>query len=183
MRVEILDHSVNWQLIKNLTMGTIGKEKGKAPDSEWKKKLLKSMHSPIRAGWITVRIHDLPYWISVHFVRHKIGIEHWVSTQREDRTGVKREDMPQGTKVMHTMQLNLETLITISRKRLCGSASVETQEVWMAVLKEIEKIEPEVVELCVPRCIHEKACNEFFSCKYKAEWFKVKVKVKSDGDK
>ncbi len=176
MRVEILNNGIDWQLIKNITLGTIGKERGVAPDSAWKTKLLKSMHSPIRAGWITIRIHDLPYWISVHLVRHKIGIEHWISTQRDDRTksDIPRGEAPQGAPVMHTMQLNIESLITISKKRLCGCASKETQEVWLAVLEEIRNIEPEIFELCVPRCIAEKGCNEFFSCNYNALWFERK---------
>lgn len=176
MRVELMNNGIDWQLIKNITMGTIGKEKGVAPDSLWKTRLLKSAHSPIRAGWLTIRIHDLPYWISVHLVRHKIGIEHWVSTQRDDRTkmDIPRAEAPQGALVMHTFQLNIESLITISRKRLCGGASKETQEMWLMVLDAIKEQEPEIVELCVPRCVHEKACNEFFSCGYKAEWFERK---------
>ena len=84
-RLLFFHHEDNWQDIKNATMNTIGKEKGKYPDSEWKRKLIMAEHSPIRKLKFAWRWMDLPYWVSVHFVRHKIGIEHFVKTQRTDR--------------------------------------------------------------------------------------------------
>ena len=48
MYVDNFKHTDNWQEVKDATMNTIGKSTGKYPDSEWKTKLLRSEHSPIR---------------------------------------------------------------------------------------------------------------------------------------
>ena len=167
MKVNLRDYLDNWQNIKNATMTTISKDMGKMPDSEWKRKLLLSEHSPIRKLKISWKWYDLMYWVSVHFVRHKIGIEHWVSTQRTDRTNINRNEKPQGAFVDHEAEANAQAIITISRKRLCKCASKETQEAWKKVLDEIEKVEPELRSCCVPDCVYRNGlCVEFFSCSY-----------------
>lgn len=87
-------------------MNTIGKTTGKYPDKNWKRRLIISEHSPIRRIKFYWRWKDLKSWISVHFVRHHIGIDHWVSTQRTDRTGINRDNLPQGTLVNHGCEAN-----------------------------------------------------------------------------
>ena len=109
-RLLFFHHEDNWQDIKNATMNTIGKEKGKYPDAEWKRKLIMAEHSPIRKLKFAWRWVDLPYWVSVHFVRHKIGIEHFVKTQRTDRTGVDRTELPQGAPVSHECEADAQGL-------------------------------------------------------------------------
>ena len=166
MWVEIVNYVDNWQSVKNAAMNTIGKEQGKYPDPEWKRKILKSEHSPIRLLEFTIRIYEIPYWVSVHLVRHKIGIEHWVSTQRTDRTGICRDELTQGVLVDHTMRINAQALITISRKRLCRQASQETRSVWCAVIEALHQVEPEIAAACVPECVYRGFCPEFRSCGY-----------------
>ena len=95
MQIDQFKHEENWQDIKDAAMNTINKTTGKYPDSVWKRKLILSEHSPIRRMKFYWRWKDLKSWVSVHMVRHKIGIEHWVSTQRSDRTGVSRDELPQ----------------------------------------------------------------------------------------
>lgn len=164
MHVEIVSWDDRWQEVKNAAMNTIGKSNGKYPDWKWKRKILKAEHSPIRLLEMTIRIYDLPYWVSVHLVRHKIGIEHWVSTQRTDRTGICRDELPQGALVDHTIRLNAQALIAISRKRLCRQASPETRKAWEAVIAAVETVEPELAELCVPECVYRGHCTEMKSC-------------------
>ena len=166
MRVEVIDYQDNWQAVKNRAMNTIGSESGKYPSSEWKRKILLAEHSPIRLIEMTIRMHDIPYWVSVHLVRHKIGIEHWVSTQRTDRTGVNRDELPQGALVDHTIRVNAQALITISRKRLCRQASKETQDVWRAVIQAVKEVEPELASVCHPDCIYRGFCPEMRGCRY-----------------
>lgn len=96
MEIAWFRHEDNWQDVKNAAMNTIGRNTGKYPDSVWKKKILLAEHSPIRLMHFSWRWKDLPYWVSVHIVRHKVGIEHFVSTQRSDRTGISRDDCPRG---------------------------------------------------------------------------------------
>ncbi|HHX77944.1 MAG TPA: thymidylate synthase ThyX [Firmicutes bacterium] len=176
MRIEWFKHHDNWQDVKNATMNTIGKSTGKYPDSEWKLKLLKSEHSPIRKLNFSWRWVDLPYWVSVHFVRHKIGIEHFVKTQRSDRTGKNRDELPQGSLVSHECEANAQALISISRKRLCASASPETRQAWLLVKKEVEAAEPELARCMVRECVYRGFCPEMFGCGYdKTEAFQKEL--------
>ena len=179
MLIDIFKHEDNWQDVKDSTMNTIGKDTGKYPTSDWKRRLILSEHSPIRRIKFYWRWKDLKSWISVHFVRHKIGIEHWVTTQRTDRTGVtgiNRDDLPQGSLVNHACEADAQSLINISRKRLCTCASIGTREAWQAVKNEVAKTEPELASCMVKECIYRGFCPEMFSCGYhKTEAFKKEL--------
>lgn len=164
MEVKVIDYRDAWQEVKNAAMNTIGYEDGKYPSSSWKWKILKAEHSPIRLIELTIRMKEIPYWVSVHLVRHKIGIEHWVRTQRTDRTGVKRDELPQGALVDHTIRANAQALISISRKRLCNQASRETRLVWEAVRTAVKEVEPELASVMVPECVYRGHCPEMRSC-------------------
>jgi len=166
MRVEIIDYQDNWQAVKNRAMNTVGKEGGRYPNSEWKRNMLLAEHSPIRLLTFTIRLTDLPYWVSVHLTRHKVGVEHFVSTQRTDRTGVDRNELLQSALVSHTMVINAQALINISRKRLCAQASKETREAWMAVIEELKAYEPELASVCVRECVYRGFCPEMCMCGY-----------------
>ena len=164
MKVEILNYTDNWQSVKNAAMNTIGVDEGQYPSPKWKRELLIAEHSPIRLVELTVRITDVPYWVVMHFVRHKVGIEHFVSTQRSDRTGVQRDDLPQGALVDYTFRMNAQAMIAISRKRLCHQASKETREAWKMVLQAVREVEPELFSVCVPECVYRGFCPEMRSC-------------------
>lgn len=166
-----------WRDVADRARTTIGKEAGIGePSSEWKRRMLLCEHSPIRQINITVKLKNLLSWVSVHFVRHKYGVEHWVSSQRTDRTGVDRNELKQSELVSHEMQLNPQAVINISRKRLCNLASPETQQAWDAVLNELLQSEPELVSVCVPDCIYRGHCYEFKSCGFhKTERFKASL--------
>lgn len=167
MKVEILDYRDNWQAVKDRAMNTVGKETGKYPSSEWKAQILRAEHSPIRSLVFTIRFTDIPYWVVGHFVRHKIGVEHYVSTQRTDRTGVDRTKLPQDNLVIYTMVADAQALINISRKRLCSQASKETKEVWEMVKNEIANVgEIELAEAMVPECVYRGFCPEMRTCGY-----------------
>ena len=166
MRVELRGYTDRWNDIKETTMTTIGLDKGKYPTSKWKTELLKSEHSPARLGEIRVKLWDIKYWVVGHLVRHHIGVEKFVTTQRTDRTGVNRDELPQGALVNLELHMNFQAVISISRKRLCKCASQETQDAWIAVLKVINEVEPELVSLCVAECVYRGHCTEMFPCGY-----------------
>ena len=87
MEVEILRHpeQEDWERCKMLALNTIGKKyAGTEITDAWKHAILKAEHSPIRTLMFTIRL-TIPYFVSVHLVRHKIGIEHYVQSQRNDR--------------------------------------------------------------------------------------------------
>lgn len=165
MKVEILDYRDNWQAVKDAAMNTIGKESGGYPSSEWKTKILRAEHSPIRLLVFRIRFTDIPYWVVGHFVRHKVGVEHFVSTQRTDRTGVDRSKLPQDAPVTYTMVVNAQSLINISRKRLCMQASPETRQAWYMVREALcEAGEREIVSAMVPECVYRGFCPELKGC-------------------
>ena len=166
MKANLISANNNWLEIKNATLNTIAKESNQEPTSEWKRRLLLSEHSPIRKLNISWRWTDLMYWVSVHLVRHKFGIEHFVSTQRTDRTGTDRNSEPQSASVRHECVANAQAIINISRKRLCNCASPETREAWKAFLETIKDVEPELYSCCVPDCVYRGWCYEYKSCGY-----------------
>jgi hypothetical protein len=145
-------------------------EAGKGePSSNWKRKMLLAEHSPIRKLIINWKWENLKSWISVHYVRHKFGIEHWVRSQRPDRTGERynRDEAPQGTLIEHECEANAQAIINISRKRLCNQAMPETREAWKAFLETIKDKEPELYSCCVPECIYRNGfCSEYKTCKW-----------------
>lgn len=164
----------SWRAVADAARTTVSKPEGdKEPSALWKKKMLLAEHSPIRQLIFRWKWSNLPYWVSVHFVRHKIGIEHFVSTQRTDRTGVARDEMPQGTLVKHECLANAQTIINISRKRLCRKASPETRHTWNVFLHDLKKSEPVLASVCVPECIYRGFCPELDSCGfYKSKTYK-----------
>lgn len=177
MKVELLSIEDNWLEIKQATLATVDKTSHNYPSSEWKRKLLLSEHSPIRKLKIAWKWIDIPYWVSVHLVRHKTGIEHWVKTQRSDRTGINRDDLPQGSLITHECEANAQAIIFISRKRLCNCAAKETREAWKLFLESIKDIQPELYSICVRECVYRNGiCPEFKSCGYnKTEQFKEEL--------
>ena len=73
-KVELLKYPTqsDWEWVKTCTLNTVGKKSLTAPTEEWKKKLVLSEHSPLRELWFGIRM-EIPYYVSVHYVRHHIG--------------------------------------------------------------------------------------------------------------
>ena len=147
MNIEIIKHPTeqDWMWAKTCTLNTVGKTSTKLPDDAWKVKLLASEHSPIRELWFGIKM-EIPYWVSVHLVRHHIGVNHYVQTQRDDRTDkeTSRADAPQGQIVSHIMSINAQELMFVARKRLCMQASKETRQVVREICKQVVKLNPEL---------------------------------------
>lgn len=176
MKAELINYVDSWQDVKNAAMNTIGKDTGHYPSSAWKRKILLAEHSPIRLLTYMIRLTGIPYFVSCHLVRHKIGVEHWVRTQRTDRTGVDRSSLPQDAPVEHTIEVNAQALINISRKRLCHQAAPETRQAWKVVLNTLAEHEPELRSVCVKECVYRGFCPEMKSCGYaNTQMFQLEV--------
>ena len=154
---------------------TIGKDTEKLPSIEWKRRMLKAQHSPIRMLEYTFLLEDIPSWVSVHLVRH-VHATPFVTTQRNDRMnreeGYDRRKAPQDTPVDMIWFVNAEELITIAHKRLCMLASPETRKVVQDICKAILRECPEWQEtgLLVPLCTYRNGlCDEFKPCDYYME--------------
>lgn len=171
MKVELLKHPTeeDWLFCKQCALNTVGKSTTTLPSDEWKVKLLKSEHSPIRTLWFAFKL-EIPYWVSVHLVRHKFGVDHYISTQRDDRVEdeISRNEKPQGALVNHIIYLNAQSFINLSHVRLCNQASPETKEVFKEMVKLAVEANPEFKEVLVPKCVYRNGlCTEFHSCKDK----------------
>lgn len=157
----------DWEWVKTCTLNTVGKESTSAPTEEWKVKLLNAEHSPIRELWFGIKM-TVPYWVSVHFVRHHIGVNHYVQSQRNDRQEkYDRTQAPQGEFVSHIMSVNAQELVQMAHKRLCGQASKETRHVMQMIVDAVVKECPEFKDVLVPLCEYRNGlCTEFHPCGY-----------------
>jgi len=169
-----IERLTDWKNVLNSARTTINKsELDKDPSDNFKESIIRAEHSPIRQLIFKWKWEGIKSWISVHFVRHKIGIEHFVSTQRTDRTGVDRDNSLQSTLVNHECIANAQAIINISRKRLCHQSSIETRQVWQDTLVKLKEIEPLLNKYCVPECIYRGFCPEISCCgMYKTQSFK-----------
>lgn len=166
-RIEWSEYTDQWRKVKRSARTTISKEgSGIYPSDAWKKTILLAEHSPIRKITFCWKWADLKSWVSVHFVRHWLGILHWVSTQRSDRTGTDRDQKPQDSPVTHECEANAQALINISRKRLCMMAAPETRDAWREVKQEVQKHDPVLASVMVRECVYRGFCPEFHSCGY-----------------
>lgn len=162
-KVTVVTFDVNWTEIKNACRKTISmKDSNIEPGSEWKRKLLLAEHSPLRHSLITVDIEDVPFYVMGHLVRHSVGVTPYVGTSREDRTNIPRSERKQTDLVSMRLDMNIQSLINISRKRLCSQADATTKKVWLEVVKAIAEYDQDIAWACVPEGIRTCGCPEKF---------------------
>lgn len=121
-------------------------------------------HSPIRTQLFWIEMEGIPTFVSVHLVRHKIGVEHFVRSNREDRGG--NGEATRMTPVNHAMLINAQALITMSRKRLCGKAHPMTREVMNHIKNAVRGCDVALAEHMVRECEYRGVCPELQSCMY-----------------
>jgi hypothetical protein len=140
---------------------------GRYPTKTTWAQILASEHSPIRAQWYWVEFDNLYSYVSVHMVRHKIGVEPFVQSKRKDRGGTGEEG--RYTPVLHSMMINAQALMTQARVRLCNEADVETRHAWELLKQAVAEIDPELAALMVPLCIYRNGkCEQLGKCPRKA---------------
>jgi hypothetical protein len=163
----MMNRKGDWREVADVARTTVGMDKGVGePSNTWKHNMLLAEHSPIRKLHYTWEWKNIPYFVSVHFVRHKVGIEHWVKTSRTDRTGIDRTVLTQNSPVNHACEADAQAMIYISRKRLCTQASPETRKAWREVIEALKEVEPTLYKVCVPECVYRGFCPELKSCGY-----------------
>lgn len=159
--------ATQWKRALNAARETVGKEPiDKQPTKKWWARMLLAEHSPIRLVEYDFKWDDIKTWVTVHLVRHFIGCEKSVHSQRDDRRNnpISRDDMPQGSPNDMQMSCNAQALINISRKRLCKCASKETREAWQQVKDAISRIDPVMADKMVRNCVYRGFCPELQSC-------------------
>lgn len=175
MKIELLKFPSedDWMITKLCTLNTVGKTSTQLPSEQWKHKLIMSEHSPIRTLNFVIKM-EIPYWVSVHFCRHFIGVTHFVQTQRNDRQdNYDRETAPQGAMVSHMMYINAQELMAMSRRRLCNQASDYTRAVMKEICRLVEQSCPYMVGALEPMCAYRGGrCEEFYCCGYNKKFVK-----------
>lgn len=163
--VEVVQDTT-WKRALNAARRTRGKESlDKEPGDSWKAKMLLAEHSPIKLVEYTIQFKDLRQWVGVHILRHDFTLP-FIHTQREDirELDCPRDELPQGEPNDQDFTVNAQTLINISRKRLCGVASPETREAWKMVREKIRETDPIMAEKMVPNCVYSGFCREGSDC-------------------
>jgi hypothetical protein len=126
-------------------------------------KIYQCEHSPIRASMFWIQLLDIPSFVSVHLVRHKHGVEHFVMSARTDRGGTGEENRM--TPVNHSMIINAQALINMAKKRLCSQASKETQEVFGMIKDAIYEVDLDLHKYLVAECEYRgNRCFELRPC-------------------
>lgn len=179
----------DWIRVVNAARRTWGKKPiNHEPSDKFKRKILLAEHSPIRLLEYDFTIEDIRQWVTVHLVRHHMGCEKFVHSQRQDindsieklvakiieifkREGLdrpgwrERDYLQQGEPNDMDMTCNAQAFMNISRKRLCyGCPSPETRLAWEIVIEALSEIDPILAEKCVPECVYRGFCPETDRC-------------------
>ena len=154
----------DWAFAKQCALVTIGKQMVTEPDSEWKRKILRARHSPIRTLQFAFYLENVPYWVSTHLARH-VHAQPFIKSQRNDRQdeydrNAARQDAP----VDMILYMAAEELMTIAEKRLCMLAAEETRETVKRMCEIAQEKCPELCGLLKPRCQRYGVCEEMNPC-------------------
>jgi len=126
--------------------------------STWYTMLL-SEHSSDRSVKYRIFIEDIPYYAHVHLVRHSVGVDPYVYSQRDDNGIVSvtdRDDLKQGVLINMCMDANAQAVITIARKRLCHKSHRVCQDfvkkLKCSLIYEGDKYDKVLGNLLMPPC-------------------------------
>ena len=198
MKVNVIQET-SWSRALNAARRTIGKPPlNKEPSDNWRKMVIMAEHSPIKLVEYLISFKDLRQWVGVHLLRHEHMLP-FIHSQRVDRredidsltervmsiieedvksdeSFNKRDYLFQGEPNDQDFVVNAQTLINISRKRLCHCASKETREAWVAVKEAIKEFDPIMASSLVPYRIYRGRCPEMNTCGYyKTDKFKKEL--------
>ena len=179
MQTKIIKINNDWKHVKNVSRTTVNKEHtDNEATSAFKRKLLISEHSPIRLITVDWFWEGIKSWIATHYSRHKY--ECFISTQRDDRTDINRDDSPQGTLVNMDNSANAQHLIDVMRKRLCCQSHTEAREYAISLKKEIWFSGEEVLsDVLVCNCVYRNGCSEINNCGHFAKLVKANKNIVS----
>jgi hypothetical protein len=129
-------------------------------------KLAQCEHSPLRTVMYWVELQEIPTFVSVHLVRHKIGVEHFVKSMRDDLYIDPTTTVDRNTPVNHGMWINAHALITMMRKRLCYKSHRRTVAALRKLRAAVLLVDPELDKFLVPECVYRNNyCPELRECR------------------
>ena len=167
MKVEIT-RVTSWTDVLNAARFTQRKPLlDKEPSDDFKRKIIRAEHSPLRCLMFNIDFYDIPYYVSVHLCRH-IHAQPFVSTSRPDIDGTQkpRDEQKKTDLVNMRLFLNAQEIINISKARICRKAEKETRNIWQSVILALYTEEPLLAHACVPSCVYRGFCPELKSCGY-----------------
>lgn len=184
-----------WREVREMARGTVGMDDLSRPVSDrFMREMASSMHSPIRELRWKILFRNIPTFAAQHMSRHRIAsicgtfelaedvnpvdVEHYVKTQRPDRTGEARggQDAP----VDYRTTANLQGLQDMSLKRLCFLAEAPVRARWAIARRQIATHDPISARALVPTCVYRGFCPEAKRCRQnydKTDHFKRSLDV------
>lgn len=166
-----IERLTDYSVVAEASAITQGWDDNELTLGQWQRLLL-AEHSPIYALQIKIRFDGVPYYIHVQNVRHHVGVQHYVRSQRPDSMNpvdYDRAEAPQGAPVDHMMIVNPGSLINIGKERLCFKAWKDTRNLWWRVKRQLEANEDlyltKVGQAMRPKCYYQGVCPEPEPCK------------------
>ena len=175
MKTEILKIKGDWQEVVDDCRSTVGKPPlGHEPSEKFKRDILIAEHSPIRDISIKWIWRGIWSYIATHWSRHKW--ECFIKSQRSDRTGVRRNKLPQDAPVDFTGEANAQNLIDTQRKRLCYTADPDTRKYAEDLKRTAMQLKgyEQLGWVMVPNCIYRCGCPEMSRCGF---WHDLKART------
>ncbi len=119
-------------------------------------------HTTIRLMLFKVFLENIKSKVSVHLVRHsQTGQFHLVKSNRgdwnnQDPRSIEEwdEQVNRKSPVNHTMVLNANHLLDMSKKRLCMQAEADTRVVMNLIKKAVYLVDPDLANHMVPQCLY-----------------------------
>lgn len=139
---------------------------GMVPSQMTLEKIYRCEHSPIRTQQFWIELRGIETFVSVHLVRHNVGVTHFVESNRDDRGGAGDDVVTRESPVNHGMYVNAQALINMSLKRLCYASHSRTVSTYMKLKKAMRKVDPALSDAMVPACVYRNGiCPELRECK------------------
>lgn len=162
----------DWIEVKRRALITCGRKPMTPPNSEWKHKILRARHSPIRYLNFSFLLEDIPYWVAcelrthVHDMPYVADFGVYIKSSRNDRQNeFDRNEARQDCPVNMIMDVNGEQIQILANKRLCMKATKEARAVVTEMCKLVTQAVPEYEGLLIPMC--ERCggkCEEMYPC-------------------
>lgn len=156
--------------------------------------IYRSEHSPVRTQMFWVKFMGIPLYIATHLLRHHVGSTPFQLTCREDRDGANPglqgkvdkivseikagnteaaigmlewlpDNVDRYTPVNLGLFLNAQSIMDMSKLRLCMQAAAETRIVFDRFKEELSKVDPDLARMMVRKCIYRGGiCGEPRCC-------------------
>lgn len=155
----------DYHIVKEVALATIGKRPVNEPKEEWLAALADAEHSPVRMLRFVIRMWA-PYWVLNELRTHHVGAEMWMQSSRNDRQNdFDRGTAPQGMTRIAIWEVNLQALMDVMHRRLCGCASSEMQTLAGMIAGAVIDQYPWTEKLLVPMCEYRGGvCHEMQCC-------------------